>query len=136
VIILAFIKVWPIIRQQNIDFTAAARKAYEDRIVAAEAKTQRACDRLAECERLCDEREEAFKNTIDELKTQINNEAWNRVQSEISLVNTLIAIVDAPQLRVILEALQRRSNSLPAAITMIGGPVSDAGPTGNGNGDK
>jgi hypothetical protein len=52
------------------------------------------------------------------------------VQSEISLVTTLVQVVPAQELRVILDALQKRSNAMPAEATAVGGPVEDA--KGNG----
>lgn len=74
----------------------------------------------------CDEREEALKKEIDDLKTKINNEAWQRTQSEISLVTTLVQVLPDPLLKKVLEALNRRSVSQPGAITALGGPVTDA----------
>lgn len=68
------------------------------------------------CRDECAEQERKLQGQIDTLKTKINNEAWNRVQSEISLVHTLIQVVDAPQLKIILEALKQRSVTIPPEI--------------------
>lgn len=122
-VVLGFFKIWPTIRQQNFDFTAAAKKAYDERILKLE-------DDLKECARLSDEREDMFKAEIDRLKTKINNEEWQRVQGEISLVNTLVQLLPNDELRIILEALQRRSTTLPGSVTALGSPVTDAKSSG------
>lgn len=95
--------------------------------------------KLHDCEEKCDQREAVFKEEIDRLKTKVNNEAWQRTQSEISLVTTLVRILPKPELQQVLEALQRQSRMLPADATALGsepqkldGPVADAGPNGNG----
>lgn len=112
------IKTWPLIQKNLIDAKMLKAGGYAKRITELE-------DKLSNCEVKCDEREVLFKKEIDDLKQKLNNEAWQRVQSEISLVATLVQIVPNPMLGQILEALKRRSTTLQA-VEMVAGPFADA----------
>jgi hypothetical protein len=111
IVILALIKVWPIIQKQLMDARAGREGRYSKRIRELE-------DNLERCHRECGER-------IDKLQTKINNEAMQRVQSEISLVSTIIQVVDAPQLKAILAALEKRKGLLLLDVEQISGPFGD-----------
>lgn len=100
-ILIAYFKVWPIIRQQNIDERLKTSGNYIERISVLETQVR-------ECEQRSDEREARLQEKVERLQTSLNNEVAQRVQSEISLVNTLIEVVDAPQLRAILKALEQK----------------------------
>lgn len=135
-ITVAVVRIWPRLKELGITERQGIAQNYINRIIELKADVKECrdnCDaqearlrkEIDDNRKECDAREEDLKRQIDELKTKLNNEAWQRVQSEISLVNTLIQVVDAPELRVILEALQKRSSLLPAAITKLGGPIGD-----------
>ena len=124
-IVTTLIKTWPVI-MERVEMAREGRRAHAGgRIGELEAL-------LDECRKECDRRDEIYKTEIDALKTKINNEAWQRVQSEISLVNTLVQLLPNNELKLILEALQKRSALLPSAATAVGGPFEDA----KGNGGK
>lgn len=116
VVVITLIKTWPLIQKNLMDAKLLKEGGYAKRITDLEGK-------LDECKRDCDERDRTSQTTIDSLKQQINNEAWQRVQSEISLVNTLIQIVPNPMLGQILEALKKRSGTLQPIE--LDGPVKD-----------
>lgn len=137
-ITITTIRIWPRLKELGITERQGIANNYINRIIElkndvkqcreeCDAQEVRLRKEIDDNRRECDDREEQLKNEVDHLKTKINNEAWNRVQSEISLVNTLIQVVDAPELRVILEALQKRSALMPASIQALGGPIEDAG---------
>jgi chromosome segregation ATPase len=108
-ILITLIKIWPQLRQQGIDERLNIRDRYLERIKDLVADVQH-------CRDECDAQERRLQAEIDILKDKLNNEAWQRVQGEISLVNTLIQIVDAPQLKAILAALEKRQRTLPPRI--------------------
>jgi hypothetical protein len=121
--LIALIRAWPKLKEIGVNERAGIRDPYLKRIreLAEDVKScRRECDaqerrlrqEMDDNKRECDQREREFKKEIDSLKEKMNNEAWQRVQSEISLVNTLIQVVDAPELRRILEALQKRSATM------------------------
>lgn len=135
-ITVAVVRIWPRLKELGITERQGIAQNYINRIIELRAEVKECrdnCDaqearlrkEIDDNRKECDAREEQLKQEVDRLKMKINNEAWQRVQSEISLVNTLIQVVDAPELRVILEALRQRSALLPAEITEIGGPVED-----------
>lgn len=113
-VVIALIKIWPILQKQVFEARASREGRYGERIRHLEIE-------LHKCHEEC-----AAK--IEKLQTKINNEAWQRVQSEISLVSTIIQVVDAPQLRQILAALERRKMTLIQieAVENLAGPVDDA----------
>lgn len=119
-VFLAWLKVYPKILELNLTDQARKRSelyAHIDRL-NAELKT---------CKDECDAQEVRLKEQIERLVTKVNNEERQRVQSEISLVKILIDIVPAPQLKAILDALQKKDVTLAAAsITAINGPIEDA----------
>jgi hypothetical protein len=139
--VIALIKAWPKLKEIGVQERQGIRDPYVKRI-------RELAEDVKQCRKECDEqevrlrremeekgeahraREEELKGEIDALKNKMNNEAWQRVQSEISLVRTLIQVVDAPELRVILEALQKRSAIMPAEVTAISGPLGDTGGIG------
>lgn len=108
-VLIALIKIWPQLKQQSIDERLSIRDRYLLRI-------KELVQEVKDCRADCEEQERRLQGQIDGLKTKINNEAWQRVQSEISLVHTLIQVVDAPQLKLILDALKARSVTLPHII--------------------
>lgn len=111
-IIIAWIKVWPKLRQLTIE----ERASIEDR---NQTRIQGLVRDVKECREECREQEVRLTEKIDMLQNKINNEALQRVQSEISLVHTLLEIVDAPQLRLILAALEKRKTLLPATAALF-----------------
>jgi hypothetical protein len=126
VVFLALIKVWPTLRQQNIDAWLASKQSYVERIKDLERQVKECQADSIKKDQDADKRERRLQDEIDALKTKINNEAWQRVQSEISLVSTLVAVVPNAELKIILEALQRRSALLPADVTALGKLEGDA----------
>lgn len=119
IIVITLIKTWPIIQVKVIEARLTREGRYGARISELEQS-------LKACHDECQER-------IDKLQTKLTNEARQRIQSEISLVHTLISVVDAPQLRTILAALERRrSLILSEGIEQLDGPISDVT---NGGGD-
>lgn len=100
-IVLQRVKNQPVIRQQDIDERLAIKSGYIGRITQLEAD-------VLLCRENCDAQEIRLQTKIDRLQDQLNNEAIQRVQGEISLINTLIDVVDAPQLKAILQALEKR----------------------------
>ena len=106
--IIAYIKIFP--KVLEIRMTSQQNLQTQDRERITELVAQ-----IKEIEDRCDERERELMAIIDDLKSKINNEAWQRVQSEISLVSTLLEVVPAQQLKQILEALQKRKIVLPYA---------------------
>jgi biopolymer transport protein ExbB/TolQ len=143
-VLIALIRVWPRLRELSIQERANVRDPYLRRIaeLAADVKDCReSCEKqekelreeIAQNKRECDDRETRLKDEIDSLKTKINNEAWQRVQSEISLVNTLVQVLPSAELKLILDALQKRSALMPATVTALGGPVDDVKGTESGD---
>lgn len=108
-IVLGYIKVLPKLLELKIGERASNKDRYTARV--KELKEE-----VKACRDECDAQERRLQDQIDLLKTKINNEAWQRVQSEISLVHTLIQVVDAPQLKIILAALKQRSSLIPPEI--------------------
>lgn len=88
-------------------FTAVQNRRSADRKRITELEAA-----IAECRRLCDEQDARLQQKIEDLQHKLSNEALQRVQSEISLVHTLIQIVDAPALKAVLTALERRQTLL------------------------
>lgn len=88
------------------------------------ARQERVAARITELETSVRECREECDRQTDSLHQKLRNEAEQRVQSEISLVSTLVQIVDAPQLRAILTALESRKTILAAAsVQVLGGPL-------------
>lgn len=115
----------PVLNQQAIDDRHRIKEGYVKRIEVLEAAVK-------ECERKCDEREEIFKEQIEKLQERIRNEAEQRVQSEISLVATLIDVVPAEQLKKVLAALQAKQVRLQSlAVEALSGPLTRAGADGD-----
>lgn len=100
-IVIQWLKNQPVMAQQKIDERLNIKTGYRDTIARLEQQVH-------ECHEESRERERQLQDEIDVLKARINNEAFQRVQSEISLVNTLIQVVDAPQLQIILKALEAK----------------------------
>lgn len=128
-VLIALIKVWPKLKEIGVNERQGIRDPYIQRIreLADDVKhCRQECDEqerrlrheIDGVKRGSDEREAALKERIDVLRTRVNNEAFQRVQSEISLVNTLIQVVDAPQLRTILKALEDRKAILPSLVEL------------------
>jgi hypothetical protein len=115
-ILITLIKVWPQLKQQGIDERLNIRDRYLARINEMRTEVAIAREEVRQCKRDCDAQEVRLQGEIDILKNKLNNEAWQRVQSEISLVNTLIQVVDAPQLKAILAALEKRRTTLPPEL--------------------
>ncbi len=100
-IIQQWVKNRPTMQQQEIDERRARSSTYQGRITTLE-------NQVRECHERSERREAELQGEIDLLKDKINNEAMQRVQSEISLVNTLIQIVPADELKKILTELENR----------------------------
>ena len=101
-VIIALIKIWPKMREQGIAERLSIKDGYKDTIKDLEA-------RVEQCHRESRQRERELQDEINTLKLRLSNEALQRIQSEISLVQTLIQIVpDAEQLKNIMAALESR----------------------------
>jgi hypothetical protein len=111
-IIIGYIKVLPQILKLRQDERTSKREleaSERDRIAGYyRTEVQALKERLEACEKKCSDDNTEAQKKIDYLQGRVSNEALQRVQSEISLVNTLIQVVDAPQLRTILTALEKR----------------------------
>lgn len=108
-VLITLIKVWPVLRAQTLAERVNMRDRFLARVKELSAEIKTARDE-------CDTLKRKMQEEIDLLKNKLNNEAWQRIQGEISLVHTLIEIVDAPQLKRILDALERRKTTLPPVI--------------------
>lgn len=100
-----WLKTQPVREQQKIDERLKIKEGYIGRINDLE-------DAVRECQRECEEHKKELRKVIDQLQDRVNNEARQRVQSEISLVSTLLKVVDAPQLKIILDELEKRQTTM------------------------
>lgn len=101
---LAFV---PKIRQQNFDFTAAARKVYEDRITSLEKKVE-------DCEEDREAKEAELKRQIKDLHDELFGLRKQHIQEQISFVQAIIRSVDSPELKSLLAALDRGHRAVVA----------------------
>lgn len=104
-IILGYIKVLPNILKLRKEEREGRRQADADE---RENIASYYRERLTGCE----QRIKELTELVEALQQKIAGDAMQRVQSEISLVNVLIQVVDAPQLRQVLDALESRKISL------------------------
>lgn len=102
-------------RQQKLDHENVQIKQYADTCTQLRGEVRTALEKLRACEEECDRR-------ITKLQNKINNEAMQRVQSEISLVRTLLQVVPAPELTTVLKALEARKILLVEIDDMIDQP--------------
>jgi transcriptional regulator of NAD metabolism len=110
--------------QQKIDERLSIKTGYIGRITSLEAAMKKNQEE-------CEKDKEELRDIIEQLREKIRNEAEQRVQGEISLVSTLIQIVDAPQLKAILKALEQRQVRLQVANIQEISDNQRAGAEGN-----
>lgn len=101
-IVVQWLKNQPALRKQESEERQHDRDTDQDRIKRLETLVE-------ECHAQSRIREAELQEEIDTLKMRLSNEALQRIQSEISLVQTLIQIVpDAAQLKAIIAGLESR----------------------------
>jgi hypothetical protein len=105
-IVIQYLKNQPLIQRQNMEERLNVKRGYKDRIKELEFQVDR-------CHEESRRREYELQSEIDALKEKMNNEAWQRVQSEISLVSILLEVVEAPQMKAILDALKVKQARMP-----------------------
>lgn len=108
---VAWFKIWPRMKELGI---GERQKEREDLL----GRIRELRDFVTVCEKKCDDQAERLQGIIDGLRDKITNEALQRMQSEISLVNTLIEVVDAPQLRAVLHALEAKKVQAAVVIQL------------------
>jgi seryl-tRNA synthetase len=104
-IIIQWIKTRPAVLQHQIQERLNVSDSNLERIKHLEAAVR-------QCQLECEQHKTLLNKKCETLQERLNNEAMQRVQSEISLVNTLIQVVDAPQLKIILAALEARQTRM------------------------
>jgi hypothetical protein len=123
VVIAGLVREWlktqPVREQQKIDERLKIKEGYMGRINDLE-------DAVRECQRECEQHKKELREVINKLQDRVNNEARQRVQGEISLVSTLLKVVDAPQLKIILAELEKRQTSMALLnVQLLGSEGAD-----------
>lgn len=98
-IVLAFFKLWPVLRQQTIDVNNEQVKLYAETCTQLRVELNLLSEKLFNCEDKCDK-------DIRKLNDELNGMRRQHVQEQLSLINAIIASVDAPQLKVLLTSLE------------------------------
>jgi hypothetical protein len=114
-ILIALIKVWPIIQKQLHDITNQREGRYGERIKHLETELHR-------CHEECTTKIQGLTEIIDGLKAQ-------RIAEQIAMMRAILRTIDDPNLRKqleMLEALQMTTGQ----VTHVGGPVKDGGHNG------
>lgn len=120
-VLIAFIKVWPQLKQQSIDERLSIKNGYIDRIKGLERDVK-------ECRDQCDADTRQLNEHITALQEELYGLRKQHIQEQISFINAITQSVDAPQLKILLQALENGSRALDAArITPVDGPVQDKG---------
>lgn len=104
-LVVAVLGAWINYRRQNFDFTAAARKAYEDRIKELERKVED-----------CEGREADRTQEIKQLHEEMFGLRKQHIQEQISFAQAIISSLgrESPQLSMLLSALENGHRSLEA----------------------
>jgi RNA binding exosome subunit len=111
-VLIALIKVWPIIQKQLHDITNQREGRYGERIKWLESE-------LHKCHEECTEKIKALTEIVDGLKAQ-------RIAEQIAMMRVILRTIDDPSLRKqleMLEALQMTTDH----VTHVGGPIKDGG---------
>lgn len=112
-VLIAYIKVWPVLLEARITERHKERQELRARITELEKAVE-------DCRRECDRQTALLQDEIGDLQETIYGMRRQHVQEQISLINAIIESVDNPVLKKMLGALESVRSNLPGVKIIPG----------------
>lgn len=107
-VLIALIKIWPVLREQTLKVRMDREQGWREQceLLRAELAAQR---------QQCEAENSQLKDRIHKLEEQIWGLRRQHIQEQLSLINSILHSVDAPELKTLLRALEAAKTSLDRA---------------------
>jgi hypothetical protein len=115
-VIIAFIKVYPKLREQTIQERFAIKNGYAARIKSLEQDVKNEQTARKDDRDKCGKEMAVLRDVISDLEDKIIGMQRQAIQEQISLINAIISSVDTPELKALMRSLESVQVALRAPV--------------------